>query len=201
MAFNLSTFRTKVHSIGRNQYFLVRIPQIGDEETVTAMARNTTMPAMTHSDLNVAYRGLNMKVVNKPEFSDWDVEFLCDEAHGFRNVLLKWMEKAYSIQTLSNEAHNDYKRDGASVSQLSSKLEPTSTATFYGFFPSSVGEIALNQEGGQLETFKVTFKYDYFVMNSLEGDVIFNETDIAVDSDGRFEGVDINGVAGVRLRF
>jgi hypothetical protein len=201
MAFNLSTFRSKVHSIGRNQYFLIRIPQIGDSETVTAMARETEMPAMSHDENTVAYRGLNMNVVSKPTFTDWTVKFLCDEAHGFRNVLLKWMEKAYSIQTLSNEAHNDYKRDGASVSQLSSKLEVTSTATFYGFYPKSVGSISLNQEGGQLETFDVTFKYDYFVMNDLQGDVVFNETDIAVSDDGRFEGVTINGVAGVRLRF
>jgi hypothetical protein len=192
MAFNLSTFRRKVHSIGRQQYFVVRIPQVGDEETITAMARETTIPAMTHSTADVWYKGLSMKVVMKPEFQPWTVLFLCDEAHGFRNVFLKWMEKAYGIQTLTNQGHNDYKVDGVSVSQLSSQGEVTSTATFYGVMPTGVTEIQLNQEGSALETFTVTFSYDYYLMNDIAGNVIFDNIDIAVS---------IAGVAGVNLSF
>lgn len=201
MAFNLSTFRRKVHSIGRNQYFVVRIPQVGDSETITAMARDTVIPAMEHSTLDVWYKGLAMKIVNRPEFPPWNVNFLCDEAHGFRNVFLKWQEKAYGIQTLTNESHNEYKVDGISVSQLSAKGDITSTVTFYGVLPSTVGEVVLNQEGGQVETFQVTFTYDYYVMNDLNGDVVFNDIDIAVANDGRFQGVTIDGVAGVNLNF
>jgi len=201
MAFNLSTFRKKVHSIGRQQYFVVRIPQVGDEETITAMARETTIPAMTHTTADVWYKGLSMKVAMKPEFQPWTVMFLCDEAHGFRNVFLKWMEKAYGIQTLTNQGHNDYKVDGISVSQLSAQGEVTSTATFYGIFPTGVTEIQLNQEGTALETFTVTFSYDYYVMNDIAGDVIFDNIDIAVAADGRFKGVSLAGVAGVNLSF
>jgi hypothetical protein len=199
MAFNLSTFRRKVHSIGRNQYFAVRIPQVGDEETITAMARTTTLPAMNHSSLPVWYRGLAMKIDNRPEFTEWNVNFLCDEAHGFRNVFLKWMASAYSVQTLTNVAHNVYKKDGLSVSQLASDGSITSTAIFMGAFPTNVGEINLSQEGGEVETFQVTFTYDYYLMNDKEGDVVSSELDIDVGNDGRYAGVTVNGVAGVSL--
>ena len=201
MAFSLSTFRRRVHSVGRNQYFAIRIPQIGDEEIVTAMARSTTLPAKTHESQNVPYRGLNMQVVNRPTFEPWNVTFLCDEAHVFRNILKKWMEKSYNVQQLRNESHNDYKRDGVSVSQLSSDLQITSTSIFYGLYPSSVAAVELNQEGGQIETFQCTFTYDYYVDNDLQGDVVFNDIDVDVNDDGRFSGVSIEGIAGVNLNF
>ncbi len=200
MAFNLASFRQKVHSIGRNQYFVVRIPQVGDEETITAMARSTVLPALTHTSLPVWYRGLAMKINNKPEFTEWNVTFLCDEAHGFRNVFLKWMSAAYSVQTLTNVAHNVYKKDGLSVSQLASDGTITSTAIFMGAFPTTVGEISLNQEGGEVEQFQVTFTYDYYLMNDKEGDVVSSDLDIAVGDDGRYAGVTVNGVAGVSLK-
>jgi len=179
MAFNLSTFRRKVHSIGRNQYFIVRVPQVGDEETVTAMARSTTLPAKQHETLDVFYRGLSMKIDSRPTFAEWNVTFLCDEAHGFRNVFLKWTESAYNVQTLTNLSHNEYKRDGISVSQLASNNSLTSTAIFMGAWPTTVGEIELNQEGGAIETFQVTFTYDYYVMNDLQGNVVLNDVDFA----------------------
>lgn len=199
MAFNLATFRRKVHSIGRNQYFIVRIPQAGDEDILTALARSTQIPPMTHETLPVAYRGLEMKIDSKPTFSPWSVLFLADEAHGLRNIFLKWMENAYNVQTLRNLGHNEYKRDGISVSQLAADGTITSTVTFMGVWPTTVGEIELNQEGGAVETFNLEFTYDYYVMNDLAGDVVFNNIDIAVNADGRFSGVSIDGIAGVRL--
>jgi hypothetical protein len=152
--FNLSTFRAKVHSIARNQYFAIRIPQAGTEESLTALARTTSLPAKTHESLNVPYRGLNMQVVNRPTFEPWNVTFLCDEAHSLRHIMIKWMERAYSVIKLQNKGHNDYKRDNISVSQLAADLSITSTATFYGMYPSNVAAIELNQEGGQVESFQ-----------------------------------------------
>ena len=199
MAFNLSTFRRKVHSIGRNQYFIIRIPQVADQETITAMARSTTMPTAEHETLPVAYRGLEMKIDSKPTFAPWTVNFLADEVHGFRNVFSKWMEYAYNVQTLRNLPHNEYKRDGISVSQLSADGTVASTVIFMGAWPTTVGQIDLNQEGGQVETFDVTFTYDYYVQNDLEGNVVLNDVDVAVGADGRFAGVTIAGVAGVNF--
>ena len=200
MAFNLTTFRRQVHSVGRNQYFIVRIPQVGNEDIVTAMARSTSLPAVTHGTTDIAYRGLNMKIDTQPEFSTWDVTFLCDEAHALRNVFLKWTELAYNVQTQQNLGHNDYKVDGISVSQLAADKQITSTCVFMGAWPTGVAEIGFDQAGGDVENFSVTFTYDYFVMNSLEGNVVLDDVDFAVGADGRFSGVSINGLASVALK-
>ena len=199
MPFNLGTFRQKVHSIGRSQYFLVRIPQVGDAETLTALARSTTIPQMTHDVGDVWYRGLAMKLDMRPTFDAWTVRFLCDEPHSLRNIFNKWMESAYSVQTLRNMGHNDYKRDGLSVSQLSSDKQVMSTYTFYGAWPTTVGSIELSQENAAVVEFDINFTYDYFVQNSLAGDVVFSDVDIAVSNAGIMEGVSVRGIAGVTL--
>jgi hypothetical protein len=199
-SFNLSTFRRKVHSVARNQYFAVRIPQVADEDTITALAVSTTLPPKTHDTTSIFYRGLGVKIQTKPTFGEWSVDFLCDEAHSLRNIFKKWMELQYNVQTLTNANHNEYKVDGVSVSQLAANKAATSTTTFYGMFPKTVGEIALNQEGGEVEKFTVTFDYDYHADNDLDGDVVFNEVDVLVGNDGIFEGATIAGVAGINFK-
>lgn len=200
MSFNLSTFRRLVPSFARNQYFIVRIPQIGNEEIVTALAKSTSIPARTNEVTNVHYRGIPMKVMTKPTFASWPVTFICDEAHTVRNLFLKWSEYEYNVQNLQNFSHNKYKVDGLSVSQLAADGSVSSTTTFYGAFPSIIGEIAVSQEGGVIEECAVTFEYDYNVLNSLTGDVVFNDVDIDVDQNGRFKGATVQGVAGLTLR-
>jgi hypothetical protein len=196
MAFNLSTFRANITSVGRSQYFIVRLPQASsDSDVITALARQTSLPPMTHNVQTVAYRGLDMKLVEKPDFPPWQVTFLCDEAHSLRRVMLSWMERAYNIQTLRNLGHNEYKRDGVSVSQLAADLSLVSTATFYGMFPAGVGEVALNQSGGEPETFTVDFNYDYYLMNDLAGDVVNTDNDVLIGNDG----LTVNSLTNVTL--
>lgn len=199
--FNLLDFRRKITSVGLNQYFVVRIPTIGDFETMTALARTTSLPAFTFDTMEVPFRGLAMKIAGKPTFADWSVSFLCDQAHSARHAFLKWQTKMYQVQTLRNSAHGQYKSDGASVSQIAYNGEVTSTAVFYGLYPSNVGEIGFDQNGGTVETFDVTFAYDYFLMNSIEGDALDNDVDIDVGSDGVYKGVNIKGVAGINFKF
>lgn len=199
MAFNLATFRQRVHSVARNQYFVLRIPQVGEQEVLTALARTTSLPAITHTTLEIPYRGMPMKIDDRQDFPEWTVSFLCDEAHGLRNVLGKWASLAYNSQNLITRPHNEYKQDGMSVSQLSATGEITSTATFVGAWPTNIGEVTFDQAGGAVSQFDVTFTYDQYFMNSLDGDMIFSDVDIDAGEDGRMAGVTVRGIAGVRF--
>jgi hypothetical protein len=199
MAFNLATFRQRVHSVARSNYFVVRIPQVGEQEVITALARGAELPAYEQEVQTVTYRGLEMKVAARQTYADWSVDFLCDEAHALRNIFISWMSKQYNAQNQIAVPHNEYKQDGLSVSQLSADGQITSTATFIGAFPQSVGPIALTHDGADILTFPVNFSIDQFFMNSTEGDFIDSDLDIDVGEDGRFSGVSVKGIAGVRL--
>ena len=195
MAFNLKTFRANVHSIGRSQYFQIRIPKstLADVSTdeLTALARSASVPQMNHDTGDVWYRGLAMKIDLRPTFDTWQVRFLGDENSSLRNRLLKWMEKAYNISTLRNLGHNDYKEDGISVSQLASDGTVTATYTFFGMWPTTVGAIEMSQENAAPVEFDATFTYDYFLQNSLQGDVTNSVIDIDVNGQGIQAGAPI----------
>lgn len=196
MAFNILDFRNKIRSVGLPQYFVVRIPQIGDEATMTALARTTEMPQVQHNTQEIPFRGLPMKIDTIPVFAEWTVTFLCDEAHTARHLFLKWNSSSYSVQRLSNNGHNTYKRDNVSVSQISYAGDPISTAVFYGIWPTTVGNVTLDQAGGNAQTFQVTFTYDYFLMNDVAGQTLPSDVDIKVDNNGKM-AINVQGVAGL----
>lgn len=197
--FNLKKFRDVVKTVGRPQYFLVRFPMMGDTEIVTALARETTLPAYTLTTVDVPYRGLAMKIVDKPEIATWDCSFLLDEAHTMRHMLTKWASQGYNLQTLQNQPHATYKQDTVSVSQLSTTGEVTSTVTFVGMFPSTIGEVQVTQEGAGFEVCNCTFTYDYHVMNSIDGDFINSDEDITIDVTGKFTGAQVEALANLNL--
>ena len=198
-AFNLKRFRDICKTVGRPQYFVVRFPMLGDTEIVTALARETTLPAYALSTVDVPFRGLGMKIVDKPEIGTWDCSFLLDEAHTIRHMLIEWASQGYNLQTLRNLPHGTYKNDSVSVSQLSTEGNITSTVTFVGMFPSSVGEVSLTQEGSGFETCNVTFTYDYFVMNDINGDFQNTDEDITIDVTGKYSGAQVEAMANMNL--
>lgn len=197
--FNLLDFRRKISAVALNQYYIVNIPQIGDIATMTALSRTTEMPAFTKNVLEVPFRGIPMKIEGSPTYSEWTVSILADQAHSARHAFLKWMELAYNVLTLSNFGHNEYKVDGVSVSQLAYNKQVTSTCIFYGIWPSGVGAISLDQAGGAVEMFDVTFAYDFWVMNSIDGDVNDSNVTIDVSDTGIMKGVTVAGTAGVKF--
>lgn len=198
---NLGNFRENIHSIARTQYFMVNIPQAGTADVLTALARSTSLPQMSHETGDVWYRGLAMKLDMKPTFEPWSVKFLCDEPNSLRNIFSKWMSESYSITSLQNKEHKIYKKDGLSVSQLSTKGEIANTYTFYGAWPTTVGQVELSQESANVMEFEVTFTYDYWLQNSPRGEVRagVGTVDIDVGANGVMNGISVRGVAGVSL--
>jgi hypothetical protein len=165
MSWNLNNFRTNVKAIALNQYFMIEIPEVGDVQKITALARTTDLPAMVHETTGVPYRGLDMKIQTKVTFSDWNVTFLCEQDHDLRTKMLTWQAKMYKLDSAANRPHDEYKVDNVSVSKVGydGAVIPKTTCKFFGLFPSSVGPVSLDQAGGTPDTFDVTFTYDYFV--------------------------------------
>jgi hypothetical protein len=190
--FNLSTFREKIHHIGRNQYFEVFIPSVfgANHDVATAFARSTTMPPKTHETIDVYYRGLPMKIDGRATFDTWSINFLSDEAQHVRNSFMTWMEAAYNVSQLESRTHGLYKQDNVLVRKIQSNGTPVNAIKFYGIWPTTVGEVELTQDGGDVETFEVTFTYDYWLLG--DGQNISSDpsqgVDINVDGKGRTNG-------------
>ena len=163
--FNLYNFRQTIGDPARPFLFLVRIPEIGTDQVVTALARSTELPALTNGTVNIPFQGVNIKIATTPEFGDWTVTFLCDEAHELRRLFFKWQTLQYDIGTGLVGHSNTYKSDQVGVAQLARDGEQVARYGMVGAFPKTVGQIAVaHDQNGAVETFEVTFSVDYFIL-------------------------------------
>jgi hypothetical protein len=186
--FNLSDFKTRINSIGRKQYFEIIIPSItsfieGSNDFITAMCRSTTMPSMTQAVNEVHHRGVPMKLNARAMYDPWEVTFLSDEGQQLRNSLMSWMRLACNVSQLVNYEQEDYKVDNVIVRKLNAKKQVMTTINFFGIWPTQVSEVELSQEGGGVETFNVTFTYDFWLLDNEIGQL--NGTDVNVDYVGK----------------
>jgi hypothetical protein len=169
--FNLFNFRQTVGDPARPVYFLVHIPEIGTNEVVTGLARNTSLPGYQLGEVAVPFQGVPIKLAGTPTFADWKVTFMCDEAHELRRLFLKWQSLAYDVGTGLTGHSNSYKSDKMSVSQLARNGQIVSTYGFVGAWPKNVAEISVGHEKGtEFELFDVDFAYDYFVNVAKDGE-------------------------------
>jgi hypothetical protein len=173
--FNLFNFRQTIGDPARPYLFLVHIPEVSNDTVMTTMARSTELPGYQLGEVPIAFQGVNIKIGAPPTFPDWTVTFLCDEAHEMRRIFMRWQHICYDIGTQLLGHSNEYKSDQISVAQLTRNGARATVYGLVGAWPKNVGNISVgHDQTGNVETFEVTFSYDYYVLLNQIGD---NTTD------------------------
>jgi hypothetical protein len=128
----------------------------------------TSLPASEIAAIEVPYFGRKVKVAGDREYGTWAIDVMNDEDFKIRNQLENWHYKINSIRENINNtgssAPANYKAD-AFVDQYAKTGDVIRTYKFEGLFPTSIDAISLNWEtNNTIETFGVTFAYDYYVV-------------------------------------
>ena len=179
MAFNISTFKTKGLQFGGARPTLFEViltPPTGvgfdsgslDKFRFTCQAAQ--LPASTIASVDVGYFGRKIKVAGDRTFTDWQVTIMNDEDFLVRSMFEKWhnainrLEANVRDQAISyNSPENTYKAQ-LNVNQYSKGGDGIRQYTFVGAFPTNLDAITLNwDQQNQIETFGVTFAYDYWL--------------------------------------
>lgn len=169
--FNLYSFRQTIGDPGRPYLFLVHIPEISNDTIVTAMARSTSLPPYTLGSTPIMFQGVAIKLATTPEFADWTVNFLSDEAQELNRLFKSWQAIAYDIGVGETGHSNEYKSDRMGVAQLARTGSKVATYNMVGAWPKTVGEITVgHDQNAAVEAFDVTFSYDYYVIDADFGD-------------------------------
>lgn len=169
--FNLHSFRQTIGDPGRPYLFLVHIPHIGTDTVVTTLARTTTLPGYNVGQVLIPFQGVNIKLGTTPEFPDWTVTFLSDEAQELRRIIMNWQAIVYDIGVGETGHSNEYKSDQVSVAQLARTGDIVAAYNFAGCWPRTVAEITVgHDQNAAVEQFDVTFSYDFFTLNDEFGD-------------------------------
>ena len=171
---NINDFKAKLAGGGaRPNQFKVTMPfpgyaQVGGEiEDLAFLCRATVIPAMTVGNINVPFRGRQIKIAGDRTFEDWTVTVLNDTDFKLRNAFERWQNGINNMtdnEGLTNPV--DYQVD-AFVDHLDRNGNTIKSYTLRGLYPVNVGSIELNYETNDvLEEFQTTFAYQYFESNT-----------------------------------
>lgn len=178
MAFNINQFKSRGLTKGgvRPSLFQVQInPNIG-EDAVTLdkfafTCRASEVPAATIESVNVPYFGRQIKLAGDRTFADWSVTVMNDEDYLVRNMFEDWSNQINQlVGNVKLLPGNSYKNTDALVTQFSKDGVPIRAYNFIGIFPVSVSNMGLDWDNtNTIQTFDVTFAYDYWVPVQLSG--------------------------------
>ena len=171
---NINDFKAKLAGGGaRPNQFKVTMPfpgyaQVGGEiEDLAILCRATVIPSMTVGNINVPFRGRQIKIAGDRTFEDWTVTVLNDTDFKLRNAFERWQNGINNMtdnEGLTNPV--DYQVD-AFVDHLDRNGNTIKSYTLRGLYPTIVSAIDLNYETNDVvEEFTATFAYQYFESNT-----------------------------------
>ena len=171
---NINDFKAKLAGGGaRPNQFKVTMPfpgyaQVGGEiEDLAFLCRATVIPSMTVGNINVPFRGRQIKIAGDRTFEDWTVTVLNDTDFKLRNAFERWQNGINNMtdnEGLTNPV--DYQVD-AFVDHLDRNGNTIKSYTLRGLYPTIVSAIDLNYETNDVvEEFTATFDYQYFESNT-----------------------------------
>ena len=179
MAFNIEEFRSKGLTGGgaRPSLFEVEITNLPLQVNTTISEKfkftcsASEIPAATIGSIDVAYFGRQIKLAGDRTFADWTVTIQNDEDFAVRAMFEAWSNQIN--QLVANKqlpsttgGNNGYKSASAFVTQYGRAGKDTILRAyeFVGIFPTSIGNMALDWDStNRIQTFDVTFSYDYWI--------------------------------------
>ncbi|MCH2404553.1 MAG: hypothetical protein MK229_05555 [Nitrososphaerales archaeon] len=133
------------------------------------LCKATTLPGDTIDVATVTYMGRGINIPSNRAAVQWTTTVYNDEGMGIRNNIESWMEKLNS--------HKSNVRDSG-MSQIQSYTGTLKVKTFekagtvipksYEFidaWPSAVGEITVDWETNDIQTYDVTWEFSYWRSN------------------------------------
>ena len=171
---NINDFKTKLAGGGaRANQFKVTMPfpgyaQVGGEtEELAFLCNATSIPAMSIGTTTVNFRGRPIYLAADRTFEPWNITVLNDTNFRLRDAFERWQNGINNMsdnEGLSNPV--DYQVD-AFVDQLDRNGNTLKSYTLRGAYPVDIAAIDLNfATNDEVETFGVTFQYQYFETNT-----------------------------------
>jgi len=134
------------------------------------LCKATSLPASTLENIALQYRGRQVNIAGERTFEQWSVTIYNDTNFNIRNAFETWSNGVQNnATTLGRTNPTDYQVQMA-VNQLDRNGATVKSYQFIDAYPISVSAIGLDFETtNQVETFDVTFQYNYWVSDTSSG--------------------------------
>ena len=166
MSFNITDFSGKVKAGLQRQYMFKAEfyppDTFGDNDLISALVETTSMPPKNVTPVEANFMGQQYKIAGNLEFPDWTVTFRIDGEYKIYNIMRSWVDGIRNPDTNALALPAIYKRPITLLKLKGDDLNTTVwTLKLFGAFPSSIGEVTLDTKTAELQSFQVTFAYDY----------------------------------------
>lgn len=134
------------------------------------MCKAAQLPASTVENVQIQYRGRPINFAGERSFEPWNITVYNDTSFNIRNALENWSNGVQSLATTEGKVNpRDYQVD-LQVSQLDRNGAILKTYKFVDAYPTTIGAIQLDYDSvNQIETFDITFQYNYWTSTTSEG--------------------------------
>ena len=134
----------------------------GIEEMFEFHCKGTSMPASTIGNIDVPYRGRQLKVPGDRTFADWTVTVFNDSDMYIRGVFEEWMARMQDHW--SNKADNMNPYGKATVTQLRRDGTDIRTYSITSLYPTEVAAIDVAWDSNDaVEEYTVTFAVNHWI--------------------------------------
>ena len=124
------------------------------------------LPASNLQDIAIPYRGREVHVAGERTFEPWTVSIYNDVDFFIRNAIEAWVEGIQNAQNTNGRVDPLSYQQPLEVEQLDRNGKMIKGYGFVNAYPTSIGAIELSYDGGNaIESFDVTFTYDYWTTN------------------------------------
>lgn len=139
----------------------------GDSELTSFLCKAAQLPGSVVGQIDVPFRGRQLKLAGDRTFENWTVTILNDENFSIRNAMERWMNginEHRSGEGFINPV--DYQSD-LIIDQLSRDDTITKSIVIRGAFPVNVAPIDLSYDTvDAIEEFTVEFAFQYWESNT-----------------------------------
>jgi hypothetical protein len=134
------------------------------------LCKGAQLPASTVEDVALQYRGRAVHLAGERTFAPWTITVYNDTDFGIRNAMEQWSDGVQNLNATTGRTNpRDYQVD-LLVHQLDRNGATVKTYKFVDAYPTEIGAIALDFDTtNTVETFDVTFTYNYWTSNTASG--------------------------------
>ena len=131
------------------------------------LCKAAQLPASTVDNIPVQYRGRAVNIAGERTFAPWTISVYNDTDFAIRNAMEQWSNGVQNLTTTNGRTNpRDYQVD-LLVHQLDRNGATVKTYKFVDAYPTEIGAIALDFDSvNTIETFDVTFTYNYWSSNT-----------------------------------
>lgn len=163
MSFSISNFESNFQDLARSYQFHVKaLGPVTDKGIFETLVESTTLPQRNVTAVDAIFMGHQYKLAGNVEYPDWTCTFRVRSDYNIYKEMRNWQEairsKGEDNITLAN--WRDYKST-VELDQLDNTGNSQSSLKLIGVWPSGLGEITYDTKTSDVQTFAVTFTYDY----------------------------------------